>query len=624
MSFYEFQEQDAYDFARMVGIQVRQRGDELFFRTCPYCRPATLKGNTETFAINLRTGVFKCLRASCGVSGNMITLSRDFDFSLGTMADEYYKPRKNYRKLKTPKEPIKPQLQAVRYLEGRGISAKIAEKYEITAHKDHANTLVFPFFDEKGKLQFLKYRDMKYFKGKTYINKNGEEKKSPKEWGEKKCKPILFGMKQCEDFGQLIICEGQIDSLSVTEAGIKNAVSVPNGANGFTWLPYCWNWINKFSEIVVFGDYEKGRITLLNEISKRVKITVKHVREEDYKDCKDANEILLKYGREQVSKCVENAVIVPIRQVVDLADVEDVDVAKIPKLKTGINQVDSLLYGGLPFGCVTVISGKPGGGKSTLASQILANALCHEYKCFAYSGELPAYLFKAWLDFQIAGGKHITSRANAWGGMDYIISKNNKALLADWYRGKCFLYDNSQVYEEELESLVTVAENTIRQYGVQVLLLDNLMTALDLEMVYDKNDKYERQSIFMKRLARLALQYNVLILLVAHKRKNNRSTDENDEVSGSGDIINLGSVTISYDKNDELQPEERLCKISKNRLYGRTETKGYVLNYDERSKRIYGFNDDVNADYGWNPEDSAFFPINEEMPFDQLELEGIE
>ena len=155
---YEFKAQDAYDFARQQGIEVKPAGDELHFKICPYCRPKPTRGNVRTFSINLKTGQFKCLRASCGVSGNMIQLSRDFDFSLGTETDEYYRPQKKYRKLKTPKKPYVPKDPAIRYLESRGISEVIARRFEITVQNQHENILVFPFYDDLGQLQFVKYR----------------------------------------------------------------------------------------------------------------------------------------------------------------------------------------------------------------------------------------------------------------------------------------------------------------------------------------------------------------------------------------------------------------------------------------------------------------------------------
>lgn len=601
---YQFKESDAYDFARHVNIRAKNRGFELMFHTCPYCNGGASRKDKGTFSINLKTGQYKCLRASCGVTGNMITLAKDFDFSLGQQVDEYYRPRKKYRTLKTPEKPIIPKSEAVTYLEGRGISEDVAKLYEITTQNDKPNILVFPFYDEKGKMQFVKYRKTDFDKSK---DKN-------KEWCESDCKPILFGMKQCKDFSRLVITEGQLDSLSVATSGVDNATSVPNGAKGFTWIPYCWNWINQFDEVVVFGDLENGKMSLLEELSRRLKTKVKHVRHSDYIGCKDANEILQKHGADQVRKCVENAVLVPIKQIIDLSDVEDVDIFDIPKLQTGIKQVDRLLYGGLPNGGVIIIQGKPGDGKSTLASQILINALEQNHKCFAYSGELPNYLFKAWIDFQIAGPYHVTDYQNRWGDRNYKVSKTNKSEIAAWYRDRCFLYDNSAIDGDETESLITTVENTIMQYDVDVVLLDNLMTALDLEETRG-SDKYEKQSLFVKKLARIALKHSVWILLVAHKRKNNFSANENDETSGSGDIINLASIVISYGKDSELSESQRLCKVSKNRVFGKTCLSGYVLNYDERSKRIYGDGDNLHREYGWYKGD-GFISSNEETPFD--------
>jgi KaiC/GvpD/RAD55 family RecA-like ATPase len=599
---YEFKRDDAFDFARNMSIQTKIKGDELLFNTCPYCRGGHAGKDKGTFSINLITGQFHCLRAGCGVSGNLVTLSKDFDFSLGNMVDEYYKPRREYKKLKTPTKPIEPKPPAVTYLESRGISKEVAERYEITVQTDNPNILVFPFYDEKSRLQFVKYR-------KTDFNK---EKDKNKEWCEADCKPILFGMKQCKDFKRLIVTEGQMDSLSVSAAGIENAVSVPTGAKGFTWLPYCWNWINKFDELIVFGDYENGKISLLEELSNRLKITIKHVREEDYKDCKDANEILLKYGPEQIRECIDNAVQLPMKRIIELADVKDENPYLVEKLETGIHQIDNLLHGGLPFGGLVLVGGKRGEGKSTLASQILANSIEQGYKSFAYSGELPNRAFKSTIDFQIAG-THIVVKETKDGRQYNSVSDANKKIISDWYRGKCFLYDNSCLDGEETESLVNIAENVIMQYGVRVVLLDNLMTAIDLE-TKQSSDKNEMQSSFVKKLARLALKHNVLIILVAHKRKNNFSTDANDEISGSGDITNLASVIISYERDKDAEQYQRVSKVTKNRLFGELELNGYKLDYDFKSKRIYGDGDDVTKEYSWNKQEDGFYST-EEFPF---------
>ena len=67
MSIYNFSKDDAKRFAQEQGIKTKQIGNELRFKYCPYCRTET--NDKDTFAINLDTGQFKCLRASCGAKG---------------------------------------------------------------------------------------------------------------------------------------------------------------------------------------------------------------------------------------------------------------------------------------------------------------------------------------------------------------------------------------------------------------------------------------------------------------------------------------------------------------------------------------------------------------------------
>ena len=589
---YEFKPDDAFRFARHVNATTYQKDDELIFKECCYCHGQG-KGNQKTFSINLKTGQFKCLRASCGAHGNMITLSKDFDFSLGTQVDAYYRaPRKRYRTFIKPEEPIVPKPKAIEYLNSRGISEEVAKRYQVTIKGDSKNILVFTFFDEDGKPTFIKYRKTDFKKG---VDK-------AKEWCEPNCKPILYGMEQCNfENDTLTLAEGELDSLSIAEAGIENAISVPTGAKGFTWLPHCWNFLNKFDRIIIFGDYENGKISLLDELKDRLELTVLHVRESAYKDCKDANELLVKYGKDAVKEAVETAVTIPVKRVIEMADVEDVDIYKIEKLPTGINVVDRLLYGGLPFGGVIVLTGIRGEGKSILASQIAVSALQNDYTVMLYSGELTNSTAKSWMHYQIAGSRHIAEDRNRWGDPVYIVSKTNNMLISEWYRGRLLVYDSdSDEIEDEDESLVKTIKEVVMRNGAQVIILDNLMTAIDLEPVKG-DDKYERQSKFVKKLARIGRKFNVLIILVAHKRKTGAvaEVDDNDAVSGSADITNLALVTLTYCKDKELEPTQRLLKVSKNRLFGKVNTAGWVMNYDPKSRRIYGTGDDPNVEVGW-------------------------
>ena len=591
MNIYEFDPDDARRFGQEQHIKYQQRGDELQFKYCPYCRNKT--DDKNTFAINLRTGQFKCLRASCGAKGNMITLAKDFGFSLGHDVDEYFNRRKRYRDLsRYPRPIVRPP--AVEYMESRGISAAITEKYGLTTQKDHDNILVFPFFDENGKMQFIKYR-------KTDFDK---EKDRNKEWSEKDCKPILFGMDQCdaEKNDTLILTEGQIDSLSVAEAfnGNINAVSVPTGCNGFTWVPYCWDFLSKFKTLIVFGDHEKDHITLLDEMQKRFKGTVKHVRPEDYQDCKDANELLQKHGKQAVVDAVERAVIVQNKRIKKLSEVQAKNMSEVPGINTGIAQLDKLL-GGFYYGQLIILTGERGLGKSTLGSQFIVNAIDQGVTTFCYSGELMDWMFQSWLDRQCAGRNYINTTKGPRGEDVHLIDAVALELIHKWYDEFCFIYDNSVVNsdEDENETILETIETAVKQYGCRMLMIDNLMTAIADDL---SSDLYRQQSAFVRRLAEMAKRYDVIILLIVHPRKRTGKTFDNDEVAGSSNITNLADVVMNYSlpKDDNDEHPDRILQITKNRLNGRTNYDGIPLWYEEKSKRILEGIGIDNKEFGWS------------------------
>ena len=586
MSMYEFSPSDARRFADHIGIQARQRGDELIFSKCPYCRNST--NSKEKFSINLKTGQFNCFRASCGVRGNMFTLSKDFNFQISEQVDRYLNRNGFNNRFKKFKESHKESTDpAIEYLRNRGISEEVCRKYELTTKAEQDNVLVFPFKDQNGELRFIKYRNMDFIKGET---------KGSKEWCEADCMPILFGMNHCTD-GRLIITEGQIDSLSCAEAGLDNAVSVPTGAQGTTWIPHCFDWISKrFDEIVVFGDCENGKITLTEMIqsrfgkSKRVRI----VRMDDYQGCKDANELLQLHGKDAVRQAVDNAETVLSLQVKDMSDVQVVDMSKIPRISTGFKKADEKLGGGFMFGQVILLTGKRGNGKSTLGSQFVCEALRQGFNGFIYSGELPNFYVKSWIDGQIYGHSHLTNAQ---------ISE-----CEDMYRDRLFIYNSSLIETDELDDLLTVVEDTIIKKDIKFVLLDNLMTALSAET---NEQLYRRQSEFVGRLAKMAKAYNNVIMLVAHPRKSKTQFD-NDDVSGTADITNRVDVVMSYDKDDKLSDDVRKLKITKNRLTGRL---GEIeLYFDEDSKRISDTPADFQKDYlasKFRPSDD----LPDEIPF---------
>ena len=604
---YQFKKEDAFRFARERGHAYKIVGNEMRFKKCPYCKYET--NDKDTFSINLETGMFKCMRSTCGAHGNMITLHKDFNFSLGNYADEYFDRSRQFRTFPRKPKP-EPKPKAIEYMESRGISKAICEKYSITVSKDDESVLVIPFYDEKDELTFIKYRHTDY----------DPEKHTGKEWCMKDTKPILFGMAQCNPENKtLIMTEGQIDSLSVAESGIENAVSVPTGKNGFSWVPYCWDWLQQFETLIVFGDREGESITLLEEMSNRFNGLVKHVRLEDYKDCKDANDILRKYGAEQIRACIENAEPVAVKEIKDILDVKKVNLNEMENFNTGIYKLNKIL-GGFYMGQVILLTGERGKGKSTLASQFGTMAVKAGYNTFFYSGELMDWYFRNWLDFQVAGDRHINKVRNSFGDWDYSVNGSVYPQMERWYGGKIKIYDNNIIQEDEHDDLLETIEKAITRYSCRAIFIDNLMTAMNDDITSDLN---RQQTAFVRKLTHIAKRFNVVIFLVAHPKKNQtgKYTFNNDDVAGSSNITNLVDVVLRYDVPDRIEEEaadsrpQRVLQVFKNRLTGRLCTDGIGLYYQESSKRISENPQAFDWSLGWETETEFENVEQTEIPF---------
>lgn len=599
---YVMNTDDLNGFVEFIGAETKQKGKDLFFRFCPKCGSSAPRDDEWKFSINVRTGAFGCLRGSCGYHGHFVELCRDFGYKLGMDAEQ------GFKQFPQPTKRIEPRESALAYLAGRGISKQTAEKFEVTAFADRPNILWFPFFNEFGKLVFVKYRNMAYKKGL----------KGSKEWCEPGGKPILFGMKQCVDFDRLVITEGQLDSMSVAEAGIENACSVPTGMNGFTWLPNCYDWIRKFKSVVVFGDMEKGHMSLLDTLKQRLPNRIYAVRMEDYLGEKDANDILRSFGADAVRKAVENAVEPDLGYVKELADVEDVDLNKLPKVKTGMYEVDAALGGGICYGQVCLLTGKRGNGKSTFMSSIVGNALDQDIGVFAYSGELAGYHFKRWLNFQLAGDDYVVGEVSDFGETQYTIDPAISKKISEWYRGKAYIYDNGYLdnTQEETVALAEIVKWVAGRRNVKLICIDNLMTAM--ETVTEQSNLYLAQSNFVGELKKIAVQYDVAIILVAHPRKQGKDDSaefDNDDVAGSGDITNKVDIVMNYMRARDGADHESELSISKNRLAGtlRMGANKIPLHYSAKTKRVTGMRE-LEKHYGWEKKEMTLVD-DIEVPF---------
>ena len=264
-----------------------------------------------------------------------------------------------------------------------------------------------------------------------------------------------------------------------------------------------------------------------------------------------------------------------------MSDVKSVNLKDLPKIRTGIKPLDRIC-GGLLQGHVTLLSGKRGEGKSTLLSQIVAEAIEQDKNTFIYSGELPNYHFKNWLDLQIAGSKNVNEVLNEYGDYEYYLTKETATKISNWYRNKVFIFDNSATTDSNFQGLFEVITNSICRYDIKLVCIDNLMTAMDTDI---HTDLFRQQSNFVKSLERLAQQYDVAVLLIAHPKKTSGDFD-NDTVSGSSDITNAVSFVWNYQRSETDADSELM--VTKNRMTGKLLMKENAIKlfYSQKSKRI--------------------------------------
>lgn len=326
---------------------------------CPVCNGR--EHDKETFAIGLSNGLFQCLRGSCGVKGNFRQLCEMFGeqaptgYSLPKVTEQ---KKKIYTKLDT--DILYPMTEEiVTYFATRRISEETMLDWKISADKN--GNIIFPFYRNE-ELVYVKYR-----KPRPHRKEDG-----PKEWQESNTEPILYGMDMTTFNKPLVITEGEFDALSIYEAGYSNVVSVPCGCNNLEFVNLCWDYLEQFNQIILFGDSDEAGLDMISTLSKRLGEDRCMIPKEypefilngtDYnRICKDANEILMCYGPEFLKQMVESCEPAPIKGVLELSKIPFVDPTTVPRLLTKIPALDNMI-GGFSEGSLCIISGKRGEGR---------------------------------------------------------------------------------------------------------------------------------------------------------------------------------------------------------------------------------------------------------------------
>lgn len=296
-------------------------------------------------------------------------------------------------------------------------------------------------------------------------------------------------------------------------------------------------------------------------------------------------------------------------------------------IPTAYTELDRKIRG-LALGEVSVLSGCNASGKTSFLDCLALNAIQAGYKTAIWSGELPAWKIKSWINLVAAGPANIR---HSDGDFAYVPRSISEKIDA-WDDGKLFVYNND--YGFRAKQILYDAAKIMDTAQVQLLVLDNLM-ALDMSEMGTTN--LEQQKMLVFELREMAKKRNIHVVLVAHPRKQMGFLRKED-ISGTADITNLAdNVFIIHRRNNDflrraqetlgqsfakVPAGDSILEVCKNRDFGVDDF--YVgFFFDPYTKRFKNTIDEV-VQYGWDDTPRVLFAGGEDIPDFDAQNYGID
>lgn len=574
-----------------LGEIASNNGNEITPKYCPFCRGGQ-HHDKNTFSINSMTGAYNCLRGSCGEKGSIHRLAKYL--GVGIMTKETYfresKPKKIYKKPDCNSQEL--SSNTINYFKNRMISEKTLRDNRVVT--DTNGNIVFRFY-LNGELEFIKYKLAR-------VPKQGETKS----WREKDTRPILYGMDECVSGEALIIVEGEVDKLSLDEAEVKNAISIPSGTQDFSWVENCWEFLEQYHEIIIWADndiagkgFQQETIARLND--RRIRIVQSNF--------KDANEMLqqiakekgIDKAKEEIRKAIEDALPIKKEFITNLAHVKRRNYRNEIAISSGYTELDDLI-GGFYGGQLIIWTGYNGSGKSTLLSNILLNGIEKGQRTFVYSGELSKEDFKSWSDLQLSGKKYLASYYCQVKRQEIPIpNPRYYEYLDNFYNEKIYLFDTDDYATDE--KILSAMEYMAKREGIKIFAIDNMLT-MNITGVGDLNEKQGKLILKLKQFARI---YNAVVHLVAHPRKPapGQSRVDKYSISGTANITDLADRVIGFHRltsaermKAEYSGFNNVMTIFKDRRFGVYDQE-ILFYFDYFDKRYYTNEAEKTREYSW-------------------------
>jgi len=442
--------------------------------------------------------------------------SYDWERGLGTChnCNSTFQLHTYQRKGSSNKEYIKPTItkylpiknKVEKWFNKRGITQKTLDNLKVGQGLEYMpqtgkqeNTIQFNYImgDE---LINIKYRDGR----KNFKLYKGAEK-------------VFYNINSIIGYDNCVITEGEMDVLALHEAGITNAVSVPNGAtlhhNNLDYLDNCIDYFEDKQKIILAVDTDEPGLALRAELVRRLGAEVCFLV--DFEGCKDANEYLIIHGKEKLKQTITSARAYPLENVTTFKDIEG-DVKDFvthgfkPGYQIGLSNFDRI-FSTYTSQFITV-TGIPSSGKSDFVDQMVVgyNKNYNWKTAFASPENAPNYLHA-----------HKLMR-KVWGDMpqrdDIGGAKWNE--VADHVNDNFFFIDMEKY---TLESVLRKGAELVKRKGIKCLVIDPFNKVRDRNASSIDVNIYTME--YLTKIETFARKYDVLVFIVAHPTKMYKDKD---------------------------------------------------------------------------------------------------
>jgi len=537
-----------------LGIKLnRYYGNEK--TTCPQCSHGRSNKHDLCLSVTIDSNgaVYNC--HNCGFKG--------------ALTERTEIKRMTYKKPTYKQESIGEQ--GLQWLLKRGITPATIEKLQITTptrympqSKAEKRVIAFPFIKDN-KVVNVKYRSF----DKEFTQ-------------EADCEKILYNLDSIQGAETVIWVEGEMDVLSLVEAGFDAVVSVPDGAPNqrvdrdskkFEFIDNCADSIVPVQiHVLAFDNDKNGRI-LTEEIAQRV--GKERCFLVDWEEFKDANEVLVAKGADYLKSRISCMTPYPLSGV-EIISGNDLDSAfhyldncEEGIYSTGWTSLDK--YFKVRKGELTVVTGIPNHGKSEFLDSLVMNlAKQHGHKFAVCSLENPAIEHKIKLC-----EKH--QQIARWSYKKAAFRDNLKQSL-EWV-GSRFMLLHTDDESVTIDWIIARARELVVRYGIFGLVID------PHNQVEHKrpNNMTEHEYIgeVLRKLRSFAKSYGVHVFYVAHPRKiPNGEIPSLYDISGSANWANMADngIVVHRETDDEGNKKSTtMIQIQKVRFQPIVGKVGYVI-----------------------------------------------